>query len=124
VFEPEDLAVAITTRPLLFALDGLDEIANPRERTEVDDEIRRANARIHAVTRRTVILVATRPGSVGSPIWRDINFATLFLGALTPALRMKYLDRWSTQSKLTPSEVAELRNTFVLPVKFAISAAR
>lgn len=36
----------------------------------------------------------------------------LFLDQLTPPLRMKYLDRWTAQSRLTAREVTDLRATF------------
>ena len=117
-FTEEDLALAIATRPMIVALDGLDEIANATERTAIADEVRTTNSRIRSITRSVMVLVATRPGNVGNPIWRDINFSTLFLGDLTPALRMKYLDRWTAQSKLTPSEVVDLRSTFVESIAY------
>lgn len=117
-FTPEDLALALATRPMIIALDGLDEIANTSERTTIAQEVRITNSRIKAITRQVMVLVATRPGNVGNPIWRDINFSTLFLGDLTPALRMKYLDRWTAQSKLTPAEVKDLRATFVESIAY------
>lgn len=117
-FTQEDLALAIATRPMIIALDGLDEIANTRERTAIADEVRTTNSRIRSITRSVMVLVATRPGNVGNPIWRDINFSTLFLGDLTPGLRMKYLERWTAQSKLTPSEVVDLRSTFVESIAY------
>lgn len=117
-FTQEDLALAIATRPMIIALDGLDEIANTDERTNIADEVRTTNSRIQSITRGVMVLVATRPGNVGNPIWRDINFSTLFLGDLTPALRMKYLDRWTAQSKLTSGEVDDLRSTFVESIAY------
>ena len=117
-FTQEDLALAIATRPMIIALDGLDEIANTNERTSIADEVRTTNGRIQAITRGVMVLVATRPGNVGNPIWRDINFSALFLGDLTPALRMKYLDRWTAQSKLTTTEVDDLRSTFVESIAY------
>ncbi len=112
-FSTEDFALGIATTPMLLALDGLDEVADTNDRIEIDEEVRRANSRIMTATRGTMVVVATRPGNVGSPIWRDLNFAALFLHQLTPGLRMQYLDRWSAQSKLEKSEVADLRDTFV-----------
>lgn len=117
-FTHEDLALALATRPMIIALDGLDEIAKSSERTAIAQEVRITNSRIKSITRQVMVLVATRPGNVGNPIWRDINFSTLFLGELTPALRMKYLDRWTAQSKLTPAEVNDLRATFVESITY------
>ncbi len=117
-FTPEDLALALATRPMIIALDGLDEIARTSERSTIAEEVRITNSRIKSITRQVMVIVATRPGNVGNPIWRDINFSTLFLGDLTPALRMKYLDRWTAQSKLTPAEITDLRATFVESIAY------
>jgi hypothetical protein len=111
-FTAKDLAAAVTSRPMLIALDGLDEVADSDERDQVADEIRALQSRLSANRRDIQVLVATRPGSVGRPIWRDPHFAMLSLSQLTPALRMKYLERWTQQSKLPPEEVDELKETF------------
>lgn len=111
-FTTNDLVLALTSEPMLLAFDSLDEVADSDERDEVADEIRATNSRLAATGKDVQILVATRPGSVGRPIWRDPNLNTLFLGQLTPPLRMKYLERWTAQSKLTPVEIKELRATF------------
>ena len=112
-FTARDLAVAVTSRPMLIALDGLDEVADAEERTQVADQIRTTQSRLRALGRDMQIVVATRPGSVGRPIWRDPQFAALFLNQLTPALRMKYLERWTLQSRLTAAEIHELKGTFI-----------
>lgn len=111
-FTVDDLAFAVTSRSMLFALDGLDEIADADEREQVADEIRATRNRLSAARPDTQIVVATRPGSVGRPIWRDTDFSALFLNQLTTALRMKYLERWTAQSKLTPPEIDDVKKTF------------
>ena len=103
-FTVEDFAKFAARNPLLLALDGLDEVANAKARGLVADEIREAAARLTASGLDVQVVVATRPGLVGRPLWRDSEFETLFLQQLTPALRMKYLDRWTGQARLDERE--------------------
>lgn len=112
-FNREAMTKVLASRPLLLALDGLDEIANLGEREEVADEIRDTRIRLEALGRDVIVLVATRPGHVGRPIWREQGFSPLFLGSLTPPLRMAYLQRWARSTKLLPAQVDDLKNTFV-----------
>lgn len=100
------------TLPLLLALDGLDEIADAAERETVSDEIRATEARLRAMQSAAILVVATRPGTVGNPIWRDPSFSSLFLQRLTPALRMAYLERWLEVAGLDEDEVKDLRDAF------------
>jgi hypothetical protein len=111
-FGRKDLAYVLDTRPILLALDGLDEVADSREREDVADEIRATNERLRMLKHDALTFVATRPGAVGNPIWRDDGFAAMFLQTLTPALRMTYLDRWSGSSNLDRDELEELRESF------------
>ncbi|CUR54365.1 hypothetical protein NOCA2150107 [metagenome] len=111
-FTVEDLAHFLARTPLMLALDSLDEVANARMREIVSDEIREAAARFMAAGVDVQIIVASRPGLVGRPLWRDSEFQTLLLQQLTPPLRMKYLERWTSQTRLDAREVRELRETF------------
>lgn len=115
-FAVKDLYEAAEERPMLIALDGLDEVADAEERQAVADEIREAHARLRGRATDLLILVATRPGAVERPLWRDPQFAPLYLNQLTTPLRMQYLDRWTAQSRLTPEEVEELRATFIASI--------
>lgn len=111
-FTSEDFAVIASSRPMLIALDGLDEVADPDERVDITAEINLTESLLRTKAQDIHLLVATRPGVVSDPIWRNAQFAALYLAPLTNPLRMKYLDRWTTQSKLTPNEIRELRKTF------------
>ncbi|NHC47657.1 NACHT domain-containing protein [Motilibacter aurantiacus] len=111
-FSVRQLSVLVTTRAVLLAFDGLDEVADADERDEIADEIRATSVRMRANALDAQLIVATRPGSVGRPMWRDPHFQALFLSSLTPALRMKYLERWVAQSRLDSAEIADLRRTF------------
>ena len=111
-FTAQDLAIILTSRPTLLALDGLDEVADPDEREDITAEIRISEALLRTDAYDISIIVATRPGVVSDPIWRSSQFVPLYLAQLTDGLRMKYLDRWTAQSKLSTMEKRELRTTF------------
>lgn len=111
-FTADDFAVIASNRPMLIALDGLDEVADPDERADITAEINQTESLLRTKAQDIHLLVATRPGVVSDPIWRNAQFAALYLAPLTNPLRMKYLDRWTTQSKLDSNEISELRKTF------------
>jgi hypothetical protein len=102
----------VKTQPMLLALDSLDEIADAHEREIVADEVRTTEGRLRGTQADVVVVVATRPGAAGNPIWRDRNFTTLFLQRLTPPLRALYLERWLTTTLLDDEEVVDLRQAF------------
>lgn len=112
-FTVEDLAHVVANRPVLLALDGLDEVASMAERERVAAEIEAAALRLRSSALDLVVLVATRPGatSVGSLL--GDRFPALHLQRLTEALRLRYLDRWASQAGLGEEDTTRLRQTFV-----------
>lgn len=112
-FAHKALTDVLAARPLLLALDGLDEVADLTEREEIASEIRDTRARLEGLGRDTVVLVATRPGRVGRPIWREPEFSPLFLEKLTTPLRILYLERWAKSARLKADQVDALKETFV-----------
>ncbi|MCA0307880.1 MAG: hypothetical protein LCH87_11085 [Actinobacteria bacterium] len=112
-FAHKALTDVLAARPLLLALDGLDEVADLTEREEIASEIRDTRARLESLGRDTVVLVATRPGRVGRPIWREPEFSPLFLEKLTTPLRILYLERWAKSARLKPDQIDALKETFV-----------
>jgi hypothetical protein len=109
----DDLVKIIAERPVLLALDGLDEVADLAERQRVAKEIVAATTRLTATAVDLVVLVSTRPGATAPPTGLPERFPTLRLDRLTPQLRLQYLDRWASQAGLSPSESGELRESFV-----------
>lgn len=112
-FTVADLASVVASRPVLLALDGLDEVASLTERDRVAGQISRSAVRLQQSALDLVILVATRPGATSVTSLLGERFPTLNLQRLTEALRLRYLDKWAAQARLDAETTARLRNTFV-----------
>ncbi|MFV0461346.1 MAG: hypothetical protein ACK5MT_21540 [Actinomycetales bacterium] len=111
-FEPGDLAVTIETKPVLVALDGLDEVANLKYRERVSQEIVNFDGRWTADAADMVILVATRPGATTSALWSSTQFPRLNLQKLSHGLRLMYLQRWAKVARLSDDAKEKLQRTF------------
>lgn len=112
-FTPQDLVVLLATEPVLFALDGLDEVASLPTRARVVDEIIRMHGRLSAEAADLVILVATRPGTSLQPLTASGVFPMLHLQRLTQGLRLQYLSQWCKVSSLSPAASEHLQLTFM-----------
>lgn len=112
-FTIQDLALLISTEPVLLAMDGLDEVANLKHRARVAEEIIATEARLRPDARNLVILVATRPGATTSTLWSSQDFPVLNLRRLTPGLRLQYLQRWCAAARLSEEAADRLQRTFL-----------
>ncbi|MGQ0369608.1 NACHT domain-containing protein [Leucobacter sp. Z1108] len=112
-FAPEDLALLLATEPVLFALDGLDEVANLATRSRVVEEISRMRGRLRADAADLVILVATRPGAALRPLTASGAFPVLHLQRLTQGLRLQYLRQWVEVLQLSEESAEKLQSTFM-----------
>ncbi|MFC7761110.1 NACHT domain-containing protein [Catellatospora bangladeshensis] len=112
-FKVEDLASLVASRPVLLALDGLDEVADLTRRHEVAAQIAAAATRLQQNAADIMILVTTRPGASISDVLTSEHFPTLHMQRLTTDLRLGYLGRWAQQAGLHPDQVNDLRNTFI-----------
>lgn len=112
-FTPRDLALLLSTEPVLFALDGLDEVASITARSRVIDEIVLMRGRLSPDAADLVILVATRPGTSLQPLTSSGVFPLLHLQRLTQGLRLQYLRQWVEVSQLSPEAAAKLQSTFM-----------
>lgn len=111
-FKIDDLVNVVSRWPVLFALDGLDEVAPLDDRAAVSDIIRVFRDRYSSDGLDVIVVVTTRPGVVERPIWNDPKFATLQLGDLVPALKMRYIAKWVRVAKLPAERQAQLLETF------------
>ncbi|NRQ51726.1 NACHT domain-containing protein [Aeromicrobium stalagmiti] len=113
-FDVTDLVEVTSRWPVVFALDGLDEVSPLDDRTAVADQIRNMFDRQASPDSGldTIILVASRPGAVERPLWEDPRFAAVELGNLVPALKMKYLLRWSAGLNLPEERRKNLMSVF------------
>lgn len=112
-FSVEDLGLLVSTRPVLLALDGLDEVANLKYREEVSSQIVHTQARLDIDAVDLMMLVATRPGGATAALWSSNKFPRFSLRRLTHGLRLQYLQRWANVAKLTEQGKEKLQRTFM-----------
>ncbi len=112
-FTRDDLVAMIAARPVLLALDGLDEVADLRLREQVSDAIVRANARLRVGAKDLIVLAATRPGATTTNLWSSSSFPQLRLRRLSQGLRLQYLQQWARVAGLTQESADNLQRTFM-----------
>jgi len=112
-FSVEDAGFLVSTRPVLIALDGLDEVANLKYREEVSAQIVDTHFRLAVDAVDLVVLVSTRPGATTSALWSSGEFPRLNLQRLTHGLRVQYLQRWAEVAKLSQEATEKLQRMFM-----------
>src|SRR6185437_15736133 len=112
-FTRDDLVAMLATRPVLLALDGLDEVADLRQREQVSDAIVRANARLRVGAKDLIVLAATRPGATTTNLWSSSSFPQLRLQRLSQGLRLQYLQQWAMVAGLSREAADSLQRTFM-----------
>jgi len=105
-----DIAYVAEWLPMLVALDGLDEVADPAIRESVVKEIELFAERCEPNDVRTVI--TARPSFLGAAEPRRDRFEYWELLALNEARRMEYLDKWAKVRRITGRDLKELRRVF------------
>jgi hypothetical protein len=99
--------------PVLIVLDGLDEVAEPKVRERVVNEIDRIAARLGSSTRRKFqLVVTTRPNSSGLAEPSPERFETLHLSPLTSDLQTRYLRKWADVNDIRGAKRRELIGVF------------
>lgn len=106
--KPRDLALLLETRPILLALDGLDEVADIELRNRVSREVTLATTRLYQSATDLVVLVTSRPGSGLAGICADHEFSELRLQKLTEGLRLQFFHRWADVRELSEDEAGRL----------------
>ncbi len=110
-FSVSDLQAVMAISPVFLALDGLDEVVDIGNRTEIIEEISRAANRLAAIAMSLQVVVTSRPASFTSAGRFSAPFEYLTLVSLTRRLIEGYRDRWLTARELDTSESAELETT-------------
>lgn len=112
-FTVRDLGTLISTRPVLIALDGLDEVADLVEREAVSENAVKMNGRLQASATDLMVLVATRPGGTTPQLWSSSDFPRMDLLPLSHGLRVQYLRRWCEVAGIGENETAHLQQQFL-----------
>lgn len=112
-FTIRDLGTLVSTRPVLIALDGLDEVADLADRETVSENAVKMNGRLQASSADLVVLVASRPGGTTPQLWSSAEFPRMDLLPLSHGLRVQYLRRWCEVANLGEEETAHLQKQFL-----------
>ena len=105
-FDVSDLQAILTSLPALVVLDGLDEVAEIRQRQRVIKEISSAVVRLNSIAESIQFVVTSRPTPfINSTDQLSDSFATYSLGSLTKPLIIEYAGRW-LESRLIDSAEA------------------
>ncbi len=112
-FDVADLHAILAATPALIALDGLDEVADVRERQAVADEIEALGTRLAEIAPDTMVVVTTRPSALpGAPVLRRDRYLALALTGLPRETADDYVQRWINQRDLRPADAAALRSVW------------
>ena len=113
-FNVSDLQATLRSSPALIVLDGLDEVAEIKQRQRVVEEISSTVARLNALAESLQVVVTSRPTPfINSTVLPSDTFATYSLGSLTRPLITEYADRWLKSRAIDAadaSEVAQILN--------------
>ena len=109
-FDVSDLQSILSSSPALIILDGLDEVAEIRQRQRVVEEITSAVARLNALATSLQVVVTSRPTPfINSTVLPSDIFATYSLGSLTRPLITQYADRWLKSRAIDEAEAKDVR---------------
>ena len=109
-FDVSDLQALLSSSPALVVLDGLDEVAEIRQRQRVVEEITSAVARLNALATSLQVVVTSRPTPfINSTVPPSGIFATYSLGSLTRPLITQYADRWLRARAIDEAEARDVR---------------
>ena len=110
-FDVSDLQSTLSSSSTLIVLDGLDEVAEIKQRQRVVDEIRSAVPRLMAVAASLQVVVTSRPTPfTNSPVLPRRTFATYSLESLTRPLITEYAERWLLTRGIDDNDASDVRH--------------
>ncbi len=108
-FDVSDLQFTLSSSPALIVLDGLDEVADIKQRQRVVEEITSAVSRLNAVAASLQVVVTSRPTAfINSPVLPRRTFATYSLESLTRPLITEYAERWLRSREIDEADASEV----------------
>ena len=109
-FNVSDLQATLRLSSALIVLDGLDEVAEIKQRQRVVEEITSAVVRLNSLAASLQVIVTSRPTAfINSPVLPRRTFATYSLGSLTRPLISGYADRWLKSRAIDETDALEVR---------------
>ena len=109
-FSVADLHAVCRTSALLLALDGLDEVADIREREKVVGDTSAGLKRLRSLSPDLQVIVTSRPAAFeNSPGFGRDSFVYLDLAALTEAAIDEYTEKWIKARGLAPKDARDVR---------------
>jgi hypothetical protein len=108
VFDVNDLWEVSKITPLLVVLDGLDEVVDIKQRTEVVTVITRASHRLREICPNLSVVITSRPAAFANSPGFDLQlFPHLQLNSVGRSQIQKYAERWMDVRRLSPKERLE-----------------
>ena len=109
-FDVSDLQATLNSSSALIVLDGLDEVAEIKQRQRVVEEITSAVTRLDALAASLQVIVTSRPTAfINSPVLPRRTFATYSLGSLTRPLITEYANRWLRSRAIDKADASDVR---------------
>jgi predicted NACHT family NTPase len=109
-FSVSDLQAVFRLSAVLLVLDGLDEVAEIRRRSDVVVEIDKGVARLEANTASLQVIVTSRPPAfANSPGLPEKKFQYFSLGSLTRSLIDEYALKWLKARRVQDRDSAEIK---------------
>lgn len=117
-FNVSDLQAILASSPTLIVLDGLDEVAEIKQRQRVVEEITSAVTRLNQLATSLQVIVTSRPTPfINSTVLPRGTFATYSLGSLTSPLITEYAERWLKARAINEADARDVRQ--ILDTKLA-----
>lgn len=110
-FDVSDLHAILAISPVFLGLDGLDEVVDVGDRSQIVNEISRSINRLEAIAASLQVVVTSRPASFTAAARFPSPFQYLMLVSLTRKLINIYRDRWIDGRQLDESNRHEVSRT-------------
>ena len=108
-FGVDDLLDVITSTPVLFFMDGLDEIADLGQRRRLIESVQQALVRYEGLNIDCQVVVTSRPSVFGKKAkFDESGFVTIDLASIDKRLALEYSKKWVGARGLDSAEAADL----------------
>ena len=109
-FDVSDLQMTLSSSSALIVLDGLDEVAEIKQRRRVVEEISSAVSRLNSVAASLQVILTSRPTPfINSTVLPKRSFATYTLESLTRPLITEYAERWLRSREIDDADASDVR---------------